>query len=638
MDHVGVRQLTYERRGEKSRVIINPSRFQCSTLAAQLADEWLIHTRAAGLLSGGEAHAAAVRQFCAFVDEHLPGQGGDPRLARLDRGWVDLVEVIHDWESSLIQTFGREKSTPYSRIRLLLLLISRRASAGELVVEKLRLRAQAPPVFSRGRNKPLDEFSNAERLDVRNAARADIRAMEARLKCGTELLAQGRDPASGGDWQSIADLAWASRHGVLSTHALFDNLPRHTKWWPGHLTALLPPERGRNASGRSGLVNAIGRFLFPNELDLMPFRVLLLLEMTDATPEEVHDLMLPEIEFTSAGVRVVQRKMRAWRVRADFHPAAGEDEAPPDGEDDSVIVSEHTYSGDGAWGVAGLLRRLIAATAMTREAFEVGPRLFVSAQIDRESGALAAGPATFQRAGRRFSSWIASHRDAEGKPTLVVSEPHEVRRLRKTSKTVRAVALGGTVTDLAGDDHHVEVFRTHYAHGTTAHILAGRSINRAQQWIFHRASAKPVFVDPQAEARLEEPEVAQGMGLSTQTAKAMVAGELDMGITNCRDPYDSQFTQAGKLCHVAPAMCLVCPNAVIFTSQLPRLLLFADRVERMRSVLDPPRWQAVWGRQHAALSELFAECADQLPAARQEIADQGLTLDLPLGLRSEFDR
>ena len=189
--------------------------------------------------------------------------------------------------------------------------------------------------------------------------------------------------------------------------------------------------------------------------------------------------MLDETEFTPAGVRVVQRKMRAWRVRADFHPAADE-EAPEETEDDSVVVSEHTYTGDGAWGVAGLLRRLIAATATTRQAFEAGPRLFVSAQIFRASGGLVAGPATFQRNGRRFTSWIASHRDEEGKPSLVISEPHEVRRLRKTAKTVRAVALGGTVTDLAGDDHHVEVFRTHYAHGTTAHILAGRSINRAQ--------------------------------------------------------------------------------------------------------------------------------------------------------------
>jgi hypothetical protein len=632
-----VRELTYDRRGEAIRVTVYPAQFQCSTLAAQFADEWLIHTRAAGLLSGGEAHAAAVRRFCEFVDGRLPGQGMDPKLARLDGDRVDLVELIHDWESSMIQQFGREKSTPYSRVRLLLLLISRRASAGQPVVEKLRLRAEAPPVFKRGRNKPLDEFSNAERLALRDAARADIRALEARLKRGAELLDQGRDPRNGGDWQNIADLVWASRHGVLTTHALFDNLPKHTKWWPEHLTELLPPERGRNASGRSGLVNAIGRLLYPNELDLMPFRVLLLLEMPDATPEEVHDLMLDETEFTPAGVRVVQRKMRAWRVRADFHPAADE-EAPEETEDDSVVVSEHTYTGDGAWGVAGLLRRLIAATATTRQAFEAGPRLFVSAQIFRASGGLVAGPATFQRNGRRFTSWIASHRDEEGKPSLVISEPHEVRRLRKTAKTVRAVALGGTVTDLAGDDHHVEVFRTHYAHGTTAHILAGRSINRAQQWVFHRASAKPVFVAPEAEARLEEPEVAEGMGLSTETAKAMVAGELDMGITNCRNPYDSQFTQAGKLCHVAPAMCLVCPNAVIFTSQLPRLLLFADHIERMRAVLDPPRWQAVWGRQHAALTELFAECVDKIPAARQEIADQGPTLDLPLGLRSEFDR
>ncbi|MFE5973669.1 hypothetical protein ACFQ64_16095 [Streptomyces sp. NPDC056460] len=39
--------------------------------------------------------------------------------------------------------------------------------------------------------------------------------------------------------------------------------------------------------------------------------------------------------------------------------------------------------------------------------------------------------------------------------------------------------LGSTVSDLAGHDHHVEGYRRRYAHGTTAHILAGRSINGA---------------------------------------------------------------------------------------------------------------------------------------------------------------
>jgi hypothetical protein len=203
---------------------------------------------------------------------------------------------------------------------------------------------------------------------------------------------------------------------------------------------------------------------------------------------------------------------------------------------------------------------------------------------------------------------------------------------------VRAVVLGGSLSDLAGDDHHVEIYRGHYAHGTTTHVLAGQAINRSQQWVFQRVAQKPVFVDVAAEPQLDEREVAESLGLSPTEAKAIRTGELDMGLTHCRDPYDSPHRGDGKVCHVAPAMCMLCRNAVIFTSQLPRLLMLSDHIERMRAALPPPQWQAVWGRQAAALQEVFTECADLLPGARQQVLELGFRLDLPLGQRTEFDR
>ncbi|WP_317447475.1 hypothetical protein [Streptomyces collinus] len=167
---------------------------------------------------------------------------------------------------------------------------------------------------------------------------------------------------------------------------------------------------------------------------------------------EVHDSMLDEIESTPVEVKVGPAQDAARRVRADFHPAADE-EAPQQAEDDSVVVSEHTYpgKGSGSRGPAQAADRGYGAPL-----FEVGPWRFVSAQINREAGALAAGPATFQRGGRRFARWRRPPRRG-GQAESVIYQPHEVRRLRKTVKSVRAVALGGTVTDVAGDDHHVEV-------------------------------------------------------------------------------------------------------------------------------------------------------------------------------------
>lgn len=259
--------------------------------------------------------------------------------------------------------------------------------------------------------------------------------------------------------------------------------------------------------------------------------------------------------------------------------------------------------------------------------------LFVSVEPGVYTRGLVGEQARFLRPGHRLTHWVLAHTAPGGS---VITPPHDARRLRKTAKTLRVAALGGTVSDLAGDDHHVEVFRGHYAHGTTAHILAARAVTTAQRRVFERVAAKPVFVDEAARTRLEEPAVAAALGLSAPVAAAMGAGVLDMGLTNCRDPYDSPHTPTGSVCHVAPTMCVLCRNAVVFTSQLPRLVLLAEHIERMRAALDPPRWQAVWGAQAAALAALFEQVADAMPAARAASADA--VLDLPLGLRTEYDR
>ncbi len=110
-----------------------------------------------------------------------------------------------------------------------------------------------------------------------------------------------------------------------------------------------------------------------------------------------------------------------------------------------------------------------------------------------------------------------------------------------------------------------------------------------------------------------------------------------MGLTNCRDPYDSPHAPAGTLCHVAPAMCMLCRNAVVFTAQFPRLLQLADHIAAQRDILEPPRWQAVWGRQAAALAGLFAACPEETAKARAA-AEAAPPLDLPLGMRTEYHR
>lgn len=83
---------------------------------------------------------------------------------------------------------------------------------------------------------------------------------------------------------------------------------------------------------------------------------------------------------------------------------------------------------------------------------------------------------------------------------------------------------------------------------------------------------------------------------------------------------------------------MICGNAVVFVTQLPQQLLLSDHIEQMRLTQPPMVWEAVWGRQAKALAEVFEECAEHLPAARQAIKEQDIRLNLPLGMRTEYDR
>ena len=68
----------------------------------------------------------------------------------------------------------------------------------------------------------------------------------------------------------------------------------------------------------------------------------------------------------------------------------------------------------------------------------------------------------------RFGDWLA----AAG---VAVDGPPDIRRLRKSTKVEKAIAFGGRIAD-AANDHHEEVFRGHYAQGTTLRVMSGRVI------------------------------------------------------------------------------------------------------------------------------------------------------------------
>ncbi|WEO93004.1 hypothetical protein A6P39_002265 [Streptomyces sp. FXJ1.172] len=599
-------------------------RFACRVLAAELADEWVLYCRTR-VLRGPDRPARAVRSFVAFADAWLAERGIGPQPVRLAGGPADLTEIIYEWEHDLRRVHPSPSKRGYELASSLLALLEQRSVREGDLPPKLAARAQAPPLFRKpAEPPPLEEFSQAERLALRDAARRDIRAVERRLAAGRALLETGCDPRQGG-WERVANLVWAVHQGLLKTTVLRAHLPTSPGRWPIEI---------RQVAGDAGpswapqaLLAGLAAMVFPRELDLQPFRVLLLLAMDECTPEELLDLALDDVEFTDGGVRLAQTKHRAGRIRRRLHtgPVADTGEGA-------------AFEGEGRWDVPGLLRRLFAITDPVRHAYpDVVGWLWVTVEPSGAGRARVRGRrAEFVLEGRRLTDWITRQCRPDGR-ALEITAPHDARRLRKTAKIARVVALGGTIADLAGDDHHVEVFRRHYAHGTTAHVLAGRAVTTAQQKVF-ASLTRPVFADEEAVAELTEPEVSAALGLDEDTAGAMRDGQLDMGLVNCRDPYASPHTPAGSVCHVAPAMCMLCRNAVVFPSHLPRLVLLAEHIDQMRSRLTPPQWQALWGRQAAALAQLFEECAAAMPDARRAAQEGRARLHFPLGMRTEYDR
>ncbi|HEY4457825.1 MAG TPA: hypothetical protein VGN81_26155, partial [Pseudonocardiaceae bacterium] len=453
LDRLGVREVrSHGRRAASHRV--NPANYECAVLAGQLADEWIAYARRFALRKP-EVFGQAVRDFAKFVDRFVTEHGGDPAQARLDSAAIDLANVFHEWEVYTKQQYASTSEMPYTLSSCVRNLIAERGQRDPAMPGKLRAKANAPSLYGKPKSNALDEFSNAERLTMRETARGDVRELEARLRRGTQLLEQGVDPRTTPDgWLEVPNLVWAARHGVLTSEPLKSRLGGSaSRSWPAPLRQLIArfPR-----SGVDTLMRAAAGLLFPSEADLNCFRILLLME-ADCSPEELIDMNLEDVEFTDGGVRLVQTKMRAHRIRARQH-------VEWDVDDTNNSAGEHRtgleFHGAGQWDVPGLLRRLLAVTETTRAAYPGHPWLWLAVENNRNRSTVNACRAKFDRETGRFSYWITSHK--VGDEPMVISQPHDLRRLRKTVKTSRVVALGGNLSDLAGDDHTIEVFQGHY--------------------------------------------------------------------------------------------------------------------------------------------------------------------------------
>lgn len=609
--------------GRKARVKVDTTGFTCRRLADELAAELADYVELKRPHPTGVfTYRRGLLDLCSFVDREA---GPEAAACSLARSEPDVSFYIREWIRTLPEQFEEGSTRPYILAADVLSLIRFRGQHPERMltpaVQRV-LTTAIPTGFSRTQRQ-LEEFTRAEKRELVRAAWTDIRHLKRRLERGRELVGEGADPRTAG-WNSLANLAFGLANDLVSPLEIWRALPGHRSWQP-ELKEIFDftGVRFNPNMGRYLLTIAIASLLYPRNIDLQSFRVLLV-AATGHAPEEVAYLTEDDVEFVPGGVRLRLVKRRAHKIRYREFKEMGEE-------------SQVVHPDRAGLSTAEILRTLIEVTAGSRRRSTAQkPYLFIRGSViphtdnSHQRGELSFRP--FEPVGRGggLDEWME-------RTGATVAGKMDIRRLRKSTKVEKTLAFRGLVSD-AADDHTEQVFWGHYAHGTTLRTMAGHTINRAQTDWLQRALAGPVVLDEQAADQLGDPEVLDTLGLDAKQAEDIIQGELDMGVSSCRDPYQSPYSPAGELCAVAPLRCLECTNAFVLPSNLPQLLLFAQHLESLAARLDPRVFHRAWGQSR---TNLEAVLADILPAdldrARRQITDQGLQLQLPLSSFVEFD-
>lgn len=544
-------------------VRINPDDYQASTLIGEFADAWVARSKILAPITTAN-YAASIRHLGKFLNDNR-----DRFLTMSGDGHTVAVR-LHDWETQII----KEYQTPSTRAKKMAIQIRMLA---QYWMKDNKVCGTALEDWAKGNlldqrydtSVPLDEFSNAERIALRDTCRQIVRDNERRLRIGETLLANGRDPRSHG-WNVIENLIWAIANLPFQEAYRNEVIGPQCRTYVqtvAHLAGIQP-----SGVNFATCVPAVaGLFLAPPPEYLLAIRVLLLLE-TGWSPEESRLLLREDVVHEGDTIRVRTTKRRANRVRWQHLPTS---KGPNPG----------WKSGDLMVRAMRSMRFSYINTTEKSPFWIAGLTTYVK-QAPADYPGFSIRPVSFQN--KVTLNGLIERYD------LKISEPHDMRRIRKTVKSIRAVRLG-TLNGSAGDDHSVEVFQGYYAPVTTVNTVAARTVIRAQEKALRRALEGPTVVaNPAADLLHNEDQAV------AQIARAVASEsevEKELTLAGCSAPYSSPFAEDGSLCHAAPSLCLQCPNALVFKDHLPRLITYESILKAIQKSLSPVVFDATYGNQ-----------------------------------------
>lgn len=586
------REIHFDPPSRIRTIELVPTKYRHALLAAEMADALLILYQTSQLTSGRLVHyKSAVVGLIRWLDETSPD------THRLSISSEACADSLYDWESNLPRRYGPESSRPRALGILIRRLVTAHIASGNEVPDRVAAWAQSQPLQSSRPGRPLDEYTNEQRLALRTECRHRIRALERRLIVGDEWAMRigTRTPMTS-----------ASRLSALHEVYKEASKPDFEAWRHRELNGqeMTPALRGAIESLTSQV--DIARYFYPDRADLIAFRTLLQLQ-TGTAPEEWTSVTLMDISPSDSSVAIRIHKHRAHRIRTIHCPRS----------------SGRPLTG---WKSGDLVQRLLAVTQPSRDVLTPveddpteGP-LFCTVERTRHN--------TFDARLIQFER--GEYRELCRATSPEVPPPYDARRLRKTVKSIRAAVLRSI--DVAADDNTTPVFQQHYAQSTTLHVLAGEAITSAQSQVFARCQGGPTYVDRPAEDLISHPNKA----LARAAREVVDSTETDrsMGPAHCLAPFESPYAPPGAVCPQRPAMCFSCPNAIVFPDHLPRLLAYRDVLLSYAHEMPPTQFASTYGQQLTNLELVISKFTPEaLEAARAELKRLVRAIHLPLAQR-----
>ncbi|MBD9600273.1 hypothetical protein IB252_10710 [Pseudomonas sp. PDM10] len=420
-----------------------------------------------------------------------------------------------------------------------------------------------------GNNRPIriahkQPYTDHEFYQIEKACRDDIRKTIARLSTeAEELRHHGKDPREYG-WAKLENQVWFLENVNGGQFVSSKELRKQTNYqWRKTSEAI--------------------RAIYPILEDMIPFYLLLCIK-TALNPESAmrlkrncldekhttpHETLLHYVKLRSSGPMVLP------------------------------VRTEGTFS------PGGLIRTYLKLSDRCHE-LSNDESLWLVIKHKRSNSISAPTSNSFARAVCQFAERHKLNHD-DGAPLQLRAD-----RLRTTRKTLSYRHSNGDY-GLAGHDHRRDSTTVDYINNSMTEDIHNQAIMNGQHQ-FHAFFSGAVVPDGSSTI-----EVAKIINTDIATAEAILNGQQEMLIADCKDMFNAPGGEPGKLC-VKVWACFGCQNSIWTSRILPKVLWYMDFFLEQRRMIAAQEWEKKFGYPYRLITNyiLPAFSAETIALARTE--------------------